>query len=287
MIKTTLKQKAHRIIASAQLTIEVLSAERILAGVFLIILAPLSVTLLLTLLLLIRKPLYTSQRGGLGGQKFAIFKFTTVATIKPISIRGLVFRMLAAALRRSRLDELPQLMNILRGEMAFIGPRPLLDGDLDAMGSLAPRRQQVLPGLTGLAQVSGGRLLSPVEKLALDLYYIKQRGPLLDIHILCQTMATTITGDHRNEAVVARAMAAYQESLARQQSAGRLTTSSGEAQAAHPRLAIVCAYFWPELLGCAPYMTDLAQTFAHKAAVDVFAAIPHYPSKKHYDTRAC
>src|SRR3546814_10352287 len=82
-------------------------------------------------------------------------------------------------LRRSRLDELPELWNILKGEMAFIGPRPLLPETVSAMGAGVEKRGKLRPGLTGWAQVNGNSLLPAADKLALDLWYVSHRSPAI------------------------------------------------------------------------------------------------------------
>ena len=111
-------------------------------------------------------------------------------------------------LRRSRLDELPQLYNILVGEMSFIGPRPLLPIDHVSGGQ---HRLVVRPGLTGWAQVNGGRKLSPEDKAALDLWYIQNMSLALDIRIALRTCAVVIAG----ERVEREAVLAAREAIAR------------------------------------------------------------------------
>jgi lipopolysaccharide/colanic/teichoic acid biosynthesis glycosyltransferase len=98
-------------------------------------------------------------------------------------------------LRRSRLDELPQLYNILIGEMSFVGPRPLLPVD-QPNGQTS--RLLVRPGLTGWAQVNGGRDISPEEKAGLDLWYLENASFRLDIKILWRTLGMMIFGERLN-----------------------------------------------------------------------------------------
>lgn len=98
-------------------------------------------------------------------------------------------------LRRSRVDELPELLNIARGEMAFVGPRPLLPETVSEMGREGLQRGTVLPGLTGWAQVSGNTLLSNAQKLALDIWYIENRSFLLDLRILLMTLLVVVRGE--------------------------------------------------------------------------------------------
>ena len=98
-------------------------------------------------------------------------------------------------LRRSRLDELPQLYNILLGEMSFVGPRPLLPVDQPQWQN---SRLVVRPGLTGWAQVNGGRDISPEDKAALDIWYIVNASLWLDISILLRTLVMLVLGERVN-----------------------------------------------------------------------------------------
>ena len=106
-------------------------------------------------------------------------------------------------LRRSRLDELPQLFNILTGEMSFIGPRPLLVADqhpgLDA-------RLAVRPGMTGWAQIKGGRQIAASDKAALDIWYIRNAGLRIDLKIVIATLRVMLLGERQaDEAAIQQA----------------------------------------------------------------------------------
>ena len=105
-------------------------------------------------------------------------------------------------LRRTRLDELPQLYNILVGEMSFIGPRPLLPVDQCKEHNL---RLLVRPGLTGWAQVNGGRDISPEAKSALDVWYVRNATLLLDLKIVGQTFGMLIRGERPDETSIDQA----------------------------------------------------------------------------------
>ena len=100
-------------------------------------------------------------------------------------------------LRRSRLDELPELINIVRGDMDFVGPRPLLPRSIAAMGRDGVERGKVRPGLTGLAQVSGNTLLAVEEKLRFDLWYVRHRSASLDAQIIARTLLVVVGGEKR------------------------------------------------------------------------------------------
>jgi lipopolysaccharide/colanic/teichoic acid biosynthesis glycosyltransferase len=98
-------------------------------------------------------------------------------------------------LRASSLDEITQLFNVVKGEMSLVGPRPALDWEHDMFDEEYKRRTDVLPGITGLWQVSGRSLLSTPDMLKLDIEYVDRRTIWLDIQILCKTLPTVIRGD--------------------------------------------------------------------------------------------
>jgi lipopolysaccharide/colanic/teichoic acid biosynthesis glycosyltransferase len=106
------------------------------------------------------------------------------------------------ALRRLRIDELPQLLNILIGEMSFIGPRPLLPAD---QSTAYAARLLVRPGLTGWAQVKVGRDVSPANKAALDVWYVKNASLSLDVAVLVQTALMLVIGERVSDAAIRHA----------------------------------------------------------------------------------
>jgi lipopolysaccharide/colanic/teichoic acid biosynthesis glycosyltransferase len=149
--------------------------------------------------------IFWQQRPGLGGRTFRLYKFRTMA--RPYAADG---RRISDAdrlsccgrfLRRSRLDELPQLFNILIGEMSFIGPRPLLVADqYPALGA----RLAVRPGMTGWAQIKGGRHIGPADKAALDVWYIRNACLRLDLGILAGTLRVILLGERRADEAAIR-----------------------------------------------------------------------------------
>ncbi|MET1756691.1 sugar transferase [Novosphingobium sp. RD2P27] len=145
--------------------------------------------------------LFRQCRAGLGGVSFEMMKFRTMADARDANGELLPDEertpRLGRILRRSRLDELPELINIVRGDMAFVGPRPLLPHTVAAMGDEGIRRGAVAPGLTGLAQVSGNTLLTQEEKLAIDLAYVDRRDWRMDLLILLRTVWVVIGGERR------------------------------------------------------------------------------------------
>jgi exopolysaccharide biosynthesis polyprenyl glycosylphosphotransferase len=145
--------------------------------------------------------LYRQERTGLHGKTFTVFKFRSMAIDaeaagKPqwATTRDPRVTRMGAVMRASRIDELPQLFNVLRGEMSMIGPRPERPIFVDELARVIPHynhRSYVKPGLTGWAQVNfpyGASVDDAREKLAYDLYYVKNRGLLLDLVILLATV---------------------------------------------------------------------------------------------------
>jgi lipopolysaccharide/colanic/teichoic acid biosynthesis glycosyltransferase len=111
-------------------------------------------------------------------------------------------------LRRSRLDELPQIWNVVVGDMALIGPRPLLTTDLIGIDpAILRERFAVRPGITGWAQVNGGKQLTPEQKISLDLYYIHNASPALDAKIVIETLRMMLFGERVNSSEIRRAQA--------------------------------------------------------------------------------
>jgi lipopolysaccharide/colanic/teichoic acid biosynthesis glycosyltransferase len=97
-------------------------------------------------------------------------------------------------LRKTSLDELPQLWNILRGEMSLVGPRPIVEAEVERYGDNMKLYTRVLPGLTGLWQVSGRNDTTYAERVALDSYYVRNWSVWLDLYILARTMGVVLAG---------------------------------------------------------------------------------------------
>ncbi|MFK4005302.1 sugar transferase [Qipengyuania sp. NPDC077563] len=149
--------------------------------------------------------LFRQVRSGRGGVGFTLVKFRTMKDLRGVDGALLPDPLrttrLGNFLRRTRLDELPSLVNVVSGDLAFIGPRPLLPKTLAAMGEEGRLRGAVRPGLTGLSQVSGNTLLTLDEKVALDLWYIDHRSLWLDSQIILRTVLVMVGGERRAFAV--------------------------------------------------------------------------------------
>ncbi|MFC0672808.1 sugar transferase [Brachybacterium hainanense] len=135
--------------------------------------------------------LFRQARPGRHGEEFTLLKFRTMHHVDPV--RGRVtdedrMTTLGRGLRSTSLDELPSLVNVLRGQMSLVGPRPLRIRYLERYSQEQSRRHEVLPGLTGLAQISGRNAVSWDDRLALDVEYVQRRGPATDLRILLATV---------------------------------------------------------------------------------------------------
>ena len=174
--------------------------QRLLALVLVLLLSPLILTIALAVRLCLGWPvLFAQQRPGLHGRPFQLVKFRTMTQCRdgdgaplPDEQRITPF---GQWLRRSSLDELPELFNILRGDMVFVGPRPLLMEYLPLYSHEQARRHLVRPGLTGWAQVQGRNSLSWEDKFRLDVWYVDNRNLALDLRILWLTILTVIRRD--------------------------------------------------------------------------------------------
>jgi lipopolysaccharide/colanic/teichoic acid biosynthesis glycosyltransferase len=135
--------------------------------------------------------LFTQERPGLRGEGFRLFKFRTMIDARDSQGRFLPDELrltaLGRLLRSFSLDELPELYNVLRGEMSLVGPRPLLTAYLDRYTRQQARRHEVLPGMTGWAQVNGRNALTWEQKFELDVWYVDHWSLALDARILALT----------------------------------------------------------------------------------------------------
>lgn len=170
--------------------------DLLIAGVLLVILSPPLLAVTVAIRLGSRGPaIFRQERVGRAGAPFALYKFRTMRLDadpfgpSPKSGDDPRLTRLGRFLREHSLDELPQLLNIVRGDMSLVGPRPLYMSQVREWNERQRKRLLVKPGLTGLAQISGRGELTLEEKLELDIKYVEQAGFRLDCRILAATAA--------------------------------------------------------------------------------------------------
>ena len=187
------------------------SFDLITSALLLVLMAPVLAVIALAVKLSSPGPIiYRSVRPGIGGRPFACFKFRTMrehadqmlADLEPLNEKsGALFKIrhdprltpVGRVLRRFSLDELPQLVNVLRGEMSLVGPRPLPTRDFERLEEWHKKRYLVLPGITGLWQVSGRSELDFDDLVRLDFLYLERWSILLDLSILVKTIPAVFT----------------------------------------------------------------------------------------------
>lgn len=175
------------------------------AQVGLIFLSPLFLFLVVIIRLCQGPPVFFTQtRPGLHGDPFCMVKFRTMVDLRDEAgnLRPDAQRLttIGRFLRTTSLDELPELWNVLRGDMSLVGPRPLLMEYLPLYNENQRRRHEVRPGITGWAQVNGRNFLSWEEKFALDVWYVDNQSLYLDLKILLTTVCKVIKRDGISEA---------------------------------------------------------------------------------------
>ncbi|MEM9983677.1 MAG: sugar transferase [Bacteroidota bacterium] len=165
----------------------------LLSSLGLLVLAPIGLLIALGLWLSQGKVFFFQARAGLHEKVFTLIKFSTMRDAAPGEDEAARQREritpFGAVLRRYSLDELPQLLHVLRGEMSLVGPRPLLVDYLALYTTEEKKRHQVKPGITGWAQIHGRNALSFKQRFAYDLWYVEHRSFWLDAKILCRTVA--------------------------------------------------------------------------------------------------
>lgn len=162
------------------------------------------ISLLIVFLQDFKKPIFSQKRVGVGNKEFTIYKIRSMVCdaekngAKWADKNDMRVTTFGKFVRKSRIDELPQLWNVVKGEMSLIGPRPELEVFYKEFEKTIPNfrdRLQVRPGLGGLAQVNGGYDITPREKLEYDLEYIDNLSFKLDIKIFFKTIKVVLTGD--------------------------------------------------------------------------------------------
>jgi lipopolysaccharide/colanic/teichoic acid biosynthesis glycosyltransferase len=176
-----------------------------IAGAALVVASPLLAAAALAIKLTSRGPvLYRQMRVGIGGRDFELLKLRTM--VVGAETQGAGFAVdrgdpritpVGRVLRRLSLDELPQLWNVVRGDMSVIGPRPTLRYQVERYSPEQLRRLDVKPGITGWAQVHGRATLPWDERIALDVWYVDHRSPSLDLRILAKTPLALFGGTYK------------------------------------------------------------------------------------------
>ncbi len=174
--------------------------DLVVAGTMLVLAVPLLAIVGLMVRIKLGSPvLFTQVRPGLHGRPFQMVKFRTMTDqrdssgqLLPDEVRLTSF---GKFLRATSIDELPELWNVLKGDMSLVGPRPLLMRYLQLYTPEQARRHEVLPGITGWAQVNGRNALSWEEKFVLDVWYVDNRSFVLDMRILLMTVTRVLRSD--------------------------------------------------------------------------------------------
>lgn len=174
------------------------------AGILIVVLLPLIVSIAVLVRILIGKPaLFRQRRPGCHGKPFLLYKFRTMTEerdaeghLLPDEVRLTAF---GGLLRKFSLDELPQLLNVIKGDLSLVGPRPLLMEYLPLYTPEQARRQEVKPGITGWAQVNGRNAISWEEKFRLDVWYVDNQTFSLDLKILWFTFVKVLKREGINQ----------------------------------------------------------------------------------------
>ena len=168
--------------------------DKIVALLTFLIVSPVFVLILLILFLLQKKVFFIQTRVGKNQKRFSIYKFQTMSEERDVDGKLLSDEARITAfgkfLRATSLDELPQLFNILQGNMSLVGPRPLLPDYAHLYSEYQNQRHQVLPGITGYVQVKGRNALTWEERFDLDVYYVQHISFIFDCKILFLTFIT-------------------------------------------------------------------------------------------------
>lgn len=179
--------------------------DLVISGFALILLSPLFLLLMFLVRMNLGAPVFFVQiRPGLHGKPFLMYKFRTMMSALDLSGKPLPdaerLTRFGRFLRSSSLDELPELWNVFRGDMSLVGPRPLLMEYLPLYSIEQAKRHDVLPGITGWAQINGRNAISWDQKFALDVWYVERANLMLDIKILLLTIKKVLIKEGISEA---------------------------------------------------------------------------------------
>ncbi len=197
-------KRSHRAYDSVKRLLDV-----VVAAVLLVVLSPVLLVVALLVRVRLGSPvLFRQQRPGKDGKLFTLYKFRTMkppsaapgrevpgesqGDAEAVSTDAERLTRFGRALRATSLDELPELWNVLLGQMSIVGPRPLLVEYLERYNKEQARRHEVRPGITGWAQVNGRNAVDWDERLAMDVWYVDNRSLLLDLKILLMTVSTIV-----------------------------------------------------------------------------------------------
>jgi lipopolysaccharide/colanic/teichoic acid biosynthesis glycosyltransferase len=183
------------------------AADVAIAGLGLAVASPVLALAATAIVLEDRGPvLYRQARVGKDGRDFEVLKLRSMVVGAESRGAGLAvdagdsrITRVGRILRRSSIDELPQLWNVLRGDMSIVGPRPTVRSQVERYTPRQRRRLEVRPGLTGWAQVHGRATLPWAERIELDVWYVDHRSPLLDLRILLRTPRALFGGTYKGE----------------------------------------------------------------------------------------
>jgi lipopolysaccharide/colanic/teichoic acid biosynthesis glycosyltransferase len=181
------------------------ATDLVISALVLVVLLPLWIFIAIWIKLDSKGPVFfTQERPGLNKKIFKLYKFRSMKINSDTMIKGKEVakdddRITSAGrfLRRSKLDEIPQLLNIIKGDMSLVGPRPERIDSLEDYTEEILKRLNMRPGLTGLAQVSGNIHLALNKRYELDVYYVEHFSLLLDLKIIIRTIGVVIFGEER------------------------------------------------------------------------------------------
>ena len=176
--------------------------SRVVAALALVIASPVIAAAMIAIRIESRgSPIYRQRRVGKDGAPFDMVKLRTMVADAEFMGDGLAVNRgdpritrVGAFLRRFSIDELPNLVNVVRGEMAFVGPRPTIQAQVEQYTERQMRRLEVKPGLTGWAQINGRASLPWDERIELDVWYVEHKAPLLDLRIILRTIRMLVLG---------------------------------------------------------------------------------------------
>ena len=181
--------------------------------------------------------LFRQTRAGLNGRSFEVLKFRSmrvnnrsVDTSYEVGQKDPLVTTIGGWLRRSKVDELPQLINVIRGDMSWIGPRPTLLSQVEHYTDFQRRRLEILPGMTGWAQVNGGAEISWSDRIILEVWYVEHRSLGLDLRIVWRTLGVLMYGHHANYISINQA----RDWASRQPGAAELGITAASASATQP-----------------------------------------------------